>query len=100
MLEERCFSRSLSGPLPHVFFNMDHDLLVSAGSAFVLHGAFAAFRRSRSVDVASIHRGLDSDVLQFLTLWALEAVRLGPIGKSVQAEELVAGCRSEVLPQR
>ena len=46
MLEERCFPRSLSGSLPHGFFHVDHDLLVSTGSAFVLHGTFAAFRRS------------------------------------------------------
>jgi hypothetical protein len=63
MLGECCFSSSLSGSLPHRFFHMEHDLLVSAGSAFVLNGAGAAFRRSRSVDVAFIHCGLNSDVL-------------------------------------
>lgn len=60
---ERRFSRSLAGSLSHSFFHMDHNLLVSAGSAFLLPWAFAAFRRSRSIDVTPIHRGLDTDVL-------------------------------------
>lgn len=42
ILEECRFPRSLSGSLPHGFFDMDYDLLVAAGSAVVLHGAFAA----------------------------------------------------------
>jgi hypothetical protein len=64
MSEERGLFGSLSRTLPYSFFDMYHQLLVAARRTFSLSGASAALGPSRSIYMASVYSGLDTDVLQ------------------------------------